>query len=51
MTARGIATDDDRLVKMIGKRVGCCLRGQRDQGRAVSEEGPGQTKVWQSASR
>ena len=32
MTARGMDTDDARLVKLIAKRVGCCLRGQRDEG-------------------
>ena len=42
-------TDDERLVKLIAKRVGCCLRGQRDQGLAVSEDGPGQTMLWRPA--
>jgi hypothetical protein len=36
----------DRLVKLIAKRVGCCLRGQRNMGRVTSEDGPGQTVVW-----
>jgi hypothetical protein len=27
MTARGMAIDDDRLVRLISKRVACCLRG------------------------
>jgi len=49
MTARGMDTDSDRLVKLIAKRVGCCLRGQRDMGRVASEEGPGQTVVWRLA--
>jgi hypothetical protein len=43
MTARGMDTDDDRLVKLIGKRVGYCLRIQPHRGRVVSEDGPGQT--------
>jgi hypothetical protein len=38
--------DDAQPVKPIAKRVGCCLRGQRDIGRVTSEDGPGQTKVW-----
>ena len=46
MTARGMDTDDDRLVGLMAKRVGCCLRGKRDEGFVASEEGPGQTKVW-----
>jgi hypothetical protein len=46
MTARGMDTDDERLVKLIAKRVGCCLRGQREIGLVKSEDGPGQTVVW-----
>lgn len=49
MRARGLDTDYDRLVKLIGKRVGCALRGMREQGRVASEEGPGQTVVWRLA--
>jgi hypothetical protein len=49
MTARGMDTDDDRLVRLISKRVGCCMRGQRDEGRVTSEDGPGQTVVWRVA--
>ena len=41
MTARGMDTDNDRLVKLIAKRVGRCLRGQHDMGRVASEEWPG----------
>jgi hypothetical protein len=46
MTMRGMDTDDARLVKLIGKRVGCCLREQRERGAVLSEEGPGQTVMW-----
>ena len=46
MTARGMDTDDARLVRMVAKRVGCCLRQHRDAGTVVSEDGPGQTMVW-----
>jgi hypothetical protein len=42
MMARGMDTDDARLVKLIAKRVGCCLRGQRDAGLAMGEDGRGQ---------
>jgi hypothetical protein len=41
-----MGTDDDRLVRLIAKRVGCCVRGQRDEGRVSGEDGPGQTVVW-----
>jgi len=37
MTARGMDTDDARLVKLIAKRVGCCMRGQRDAGLVTGE--------------
>ena len=49
MTARGMDTDDGRLAKLIAKRVGCCLRGQRNEGLVTSEDGPGQTVVWRLA--
>ena len=48
MTARGMDTDDARLVKLVAKRVGC-LRQHRDAGTVVSEDGPGQTMVWRVA--
>jgi hypothetical protein len=41
-----MGTDDDRLVRLIAKRVGCCVRGQRDEGRVSGEDGRGQTVVW-----
>jgi hypothetical protein len=50
MTARGMDTDDPRLVKLVAKRVGCCRRLHRDAGTVASEDGPGQTMVWRLAS-
>jgi len=50
MTQRSMNTDDEKLVRLVGKRVGCCLRGHRDAGHTVSEDGPGQTLVWRLAS-
>ena len=50
MTAPGMDTDDARLVKLLSKRVGCCMRGLRDARLVASEDGPGQTLVWQLAS-
>jgi hypothetical protein len=38
MTARGMDTDNDRLVKLIAKRVGCCLRGQLQHMRKPNDE-------------
>lgn len=49
MTARGMDTDSERLVRQIAKRVGCCLREQRDAGHVTSADGPGQTLVWRLA--
>ena len=46
MMARGMDTDDHRLVRLIAKRVGYCLRMQREIGRVTCEDGPGQTLVW-----
>ena len=48
MTARGMDTDDARLVKLVAKGVGCCLRQHRDGGTVMSEDGPGQTMVWRA---
>jgi hypothetical protein len=50
MTARGMDINDDRLVTLIAKRVGCCLRMQRETGRVTSEDGPGQTVAWRLAA-
>ena len=44
MTARGMDTDKDRLVKLVSKRVGCCLRGQREWGASRPRKGLG--KPW-----
>jgi hypothetical protein len=46
MTARGMDTDDAKLVKLVAKRVGCCMRLHRDAGTVASEDGPGQTMLW-----
>jgi hypothetical protein len=43
-------TDDERLVKLIAKRVGCCLRLERSSGDVISQEGPGQTMLWRIAT-
>lgn len=49
MTARGMDADDPRMVRLVSRRVGTCLRGQRDMGTVASEDGPGQTMVWRVA--
>jgi hypothetical protein len=46
MTAREMDTNDERLVRLVAKCVGCCMRGHRDAGLVTGEDGPGQTVVW-----
>lgn len=50
MTARGHDTADERLLRLLSKRIGCCLRGKRDQGLVASEAGPGQIMLWRIES-
>lgn len=47
MAERALDTNDVKLVRLMTKRVGVALRGQRDVGRVRSEQGPGQYMVWQ----
>ena len=47
MAERGLNTSDKRLVRLIGKRVGACLRHQRGKGLVRAERGPGQFMLWE----
>lgn len=49
MGERGLNTADKKLVRMIGKRVGACLRHQRDKELVRSEAGSGQFVLWEIA--
>ncbi len=49
MAERGLNTADTKLVKLIAKRVGACLRNQRDRGFVRSEPGTGQYLGWRMA--
>lgn len=49
MVGRGLVTSDKRLVRLIGKRVGSCLRHHRERGLVRSERGAGQLLVWRIA--
>lgn len=49
ITERGLNTGDVKLLRLMTKRVGVCLRDQRNMGRVVSEQGPGQYNVWRIA--
>ena len=47
MAERGLNTADKRLVQLVGKRVGACLRHWRGKGMVRSEKGPGQYQLWE----
>ncbi len=47
--ARGSLNADRRLVKLIGKRVGACLRHQRSKGLVRSMQGNGPHLLWEIA--
>ena len=49
MAARGMNTADTRLVKLMRKRVGACLRANRAKGRLRAQQGPKQHLMWEIA--
>ena len=51
MAERGLKTSDKRLVRLVGKRVGACLRHNRERSIVQSEQGEGQQLVWKIAGR
>ncbi|MCH8095959.1 MAG: hypothetical protein IID53_02615 [Proteobacteria bacterium] len=46
MAGRGLNTADKRLVRLVGKRVGACLRHHRNRGLVQSKRGPETHLVW-----
>ncbi|MCW5752661.1 MAG: hypothetical protein KIT81_16115 [Alphaproteobacteria bacterium] len=46
MAHRGMNTSDKRMVRLIGKRVGACLRHWRARGVVKCERGSGQMLGW-----
>lgn len=46
MAERGLDVDDAKLARLMTKRVGVALRGQRDRGAATSVHGQGQFILW-----
>lgn len=46
---RALDRDDQRLLRLMTKRVGVALRGQRDKGVVRGGEGPGQYVLWELA--
>lgn len=49
MLERGLDQSDQKLVRLMTKRCGVALRGMRDRGISVSDEGPGQCVLWDLA--
>ena len=47
MAERGLNSADAKLMRLIGKRVGACLRHHRSKGVVRSEPGGGQRLVWE----
>lgn len=48
---RAMDAEDQRMLRLMTKRVGVALREQRDKGRAASVDGPGQYQLWVVAAR
>jgi hypothetical protein len=46
---RALDRDDHRLLRLMTKRVGVALRGQREKGAVRAEQGPGQYVLWELA--
>ncbi len=46
LVERALDKNDRRLLRLMTKRVGVALRGQRDNGVTVSTQGPGQYMLW-----
>lgn len=44
---RALDKSDQRLLRLMTKRVGVALRGQRENGVVKCEQGPGQYMLWQ----
>ena len=46
LVTRALDKNDQRLIRLMVKRVGVSLRHQRDNGVVRSEQGPGMTMLW-----
>lgn len=49
LVERALDRDDQRLLRLMTKRVGVALRRQRDNGVVRSAQGPGQYMLWEVA--
>jgi len=50
LVTRALDRNDQRLLRLMTKRVGVALRLQRDKGAVTAEQGPGQYQIWKIAS-
>lgn len=49
LVERALDKEDQRLLRLMSKRVGVALRAQRQDGRVVAQQGPGQYMLWDIA--
>lgn len=49
LVSRALDKSDQRLLRIMGKRVGVALRHQRDAGVVRSQQGPGMFTLWEVA--
>ena len=49
LVERALDKNDQRLLRLMTKRVGVALRGQRENGAVKSQQGPGQYQLWEIA--
>lgn len=47
LAERALDKSDQRLLRLMTKRVGVALRGQQDKGVVRSDQGPGQYRTWE----
>jgi len=47
LAERALDAQDQRLLRLMTKRVGVCLRHQRDNGLTKAIQGPGQFMLWE----
>ncbi len=49
LVERALDKSDQRLLRLMTKRVGVALRGQRENGVVRADQGPGQYMLWEIA--
>jgi hypothetical protein len=49
LVERALDKSDQRLLRLMTKRVGVALRGQKENGVVRSDQGPGQYMLWEVA--